>query len=712
MKRVLPLALAVASANAAADTLPMEHVLVSVPIHKKTAETALPVTVLTGDDLRRAASATIGDTLSNTPGLANASFGPGVGQPVIRGQQGPRVTVLQNGTASADVAGLSGDHAVSVEPLLADSIEVLRGPATLLYGGGAIGGVVNVLDNRIPTSLEEDIDGALEYRHDSASDLDNVVGRVDGSAGNFAFHADFLYRDYNDLEIPGEAAREHSDEHDEDHEGEEHEGEEHDHEEEETTDGYIGNTGGRAKSLTLGGAFHFDSGFFGLAVNRLENTYGIPGGAHEHEEDEEEHEDEHEGEEHEEHEGEEHGEEEEEGGISLDIEQTRYDAALHIHEPIAALDVVRGFLTYTDYEHAEIEGSGEIGTEFSNETWEGRLEMVHAQMGNFHGVFGLQASTGEFSAIGEEAYIPETDSTEVGLFLVEDYHSGDWTFEGGLRYDWVEREPARGVGSKEDFGSFSVSGSALWDVTDGWQLGLALSRNERAPAVEELYSNAGNNGPDEWVEHAATGSIELGDTELDTEVSSNADLSVRWLGDGNWVDVTAYYNDFSDYINLVNTGLEVGETPVLAYTQDDAEFYGVEVDSDFSLASFAGGELRGGVWADYIRGELDSGDDIPRLPPLRLGARLSWANDNMELWTRVVDADEQDKPGANEEATDGYTKWDLGADYNLIVADSEMTLFMAVNNITDEEIRLSTSFLRDVAPEAGLSVELGLRWQF
>jgi iron complex outermembrane recepter protein len=703
-----PLALAVASATTYAQQPPMEHVLVSVPLHKTSAETALPVTVLSGDELRRAASATIGETLGQSPGLASASFGPGVGQPVIRGQQGPRVTVLQNGTSSADVAGLSGDHAVSVEALLADSIEILRGPSTLLYGGGAIGGVVNVLDNRIPTSLEEGVSGGLEYRHDTASDLDNIVGRADGSSGSFAWHADFLYRDYNDLDIPGEAARERGDE----HEGEEHGDEEHDGEEhgdEETTDGYIGNTAGRAKSLTVGGAYHFDDGFFGLAVNRLENAYGIPSGAHEHGDEEEGHEDhDHEGEEHE---GEEHSEgEEEEGGVKLDIEQTRYDAALHWHEPIPAFEVMRGFLTYTDYEHAEIEGSGEVGTEFSNETWEGRLEMVHQQVGGFHGVLGLQVSSGEFSAVGEEAYIPETESSQWGVFVVEDYHAGDWLFELGLRFDQIDRDPD--IGADEDFNAISASGSALWDVSSGWQLGLALSRSERAPAVEELYSNAGNVGPGDWVEHAATGSIELGDPGLDTETSNNADLSVRWSGDGHWLDLTVFYNDFADYINLLNSGQALDETPVLVYAQEDAEFYGVEFDSEFTLASLGGGELRAGIWGDYIRGELDSGDDIPRLPPMRLGARLAWASESLELWTRVMDVDEQDKPGANEEPTDSYTKWDAGADYRLPVAGSEVTLFLALNNITDEEIRLSTSFLRDVAPESGFSVEAGVRWTF
>ena len=279
-----------------------------------------------------------------------------------------------------------------------------------------------------------------------------------------------------------------------------------------------------------------------------------------------------------------------------------------------------------------------------------------------------------------------------------------------MRYDRVERDPD--VGSSEAFNAFSASGSALWDLTNGWQLGLALSRSERAPAVEELFSNAGNTGPDDWVEHAATAAIELGDPDLDVEASNNADFSVLWSGDGHWADLTVFYNDFDDYINLLNTGQEVGETPVLLYAQEDAEFYGVEFESDFTLASFGGGDLRAGVWGDYIRGELASGDDIPRLPPLRIGARLAWATDKLELWTRVLDADEQDKPGANEEPTDGYTKWDIGADYRLATGAGDMNLFIAFNNITDEEIRLSTSFLRDVAPEAGFSVEAGVRWMF
>jgi iron complex outermembrane receptor protein len=669
MKRYIPLSLAVAAAGAVAQQPPMEHVLVSVPLHKQAAETALPVTVLSGDELRRIAATTIGDTLSGSPGLANASFGPGVGRPVIRGQQGPRVMVLQNSTPSADASGLSADHAVSVEPLLAEGIEIMRGPSTLLYGGGAIGGVINVLDNRIPDSVPQQTTGGIEYRYVSASDLNGGVFKLDGGAGNWAYHLDGLYRDWDDLDIPGRAANERD---------------------AETTDGYIANTGGHTGNLTGGSSYHFDDGFFGLAVSRLENKYGIPPGAHGH-----------------------HDEEHEEEEVTLDIEQTRYDATLQLERPVQPLETVRSFLTYTDYGHKEIESSGEVGTRYRRDGWDGRIEAVHRPLAGFHGAFGLQASSSEFSAIGEEAFIPKTDNAAIGAFLVEDRHIGDWTFEGGLRYDWTERDPRTTAASKRSFDAFSASVSGLWQFAPQWQAGLALSRSERAPTDEELYANIEANNPTQWVIHAATNSIELGDTELDTEVSNNADLSVRWSGDDDFIQITGFYNDFADYINLRNTGLEQDEVPVYAYVQDDAEFYGAEVDSEFGLTALAGGDLRLRVFGDVIYGQLDRGGDVPRLPPARIGSRLAWSADRLALWATVLFAGDQDKPGDFERSSQSYTRWDLGGEYRLPVGSgSEFIVFAELNNIGDEQIRLSTSFLRDIAPEAGRSAEVGVRYLF
>jgi len=324
----------------------------------------------------------------------------------------------------------------------------------------------------------------------------------------------------------------------------------------------------------------------------------------------------------------------------------------------------------------------------------------------------LQGMSDEFSAIGEEGFIPTTDSSGFGIFLVEDRHVGDWIFEGGLRYDWTERDPETAATGKQDFDAFSASISALWQFAPQWQTGLAFSHAERAPTVEELYSNVDATDPEEFVVHAATNAIEVGDVNLDTETSSNADLSLRWSDGDNFVQLTAFYNDFSDYINLNNTGLEVDAVPVYDYINDDAEFYGGEFDSEFGIMPIGAGELRLGVFADVVYGELDEGGDVPRLPPPRIGSRLSWSSERVDLWTRLQYADDQDEPGDFERDTDSYTRWDAGGEYRLPVADNELVVFFEVENITDEEIRLSTSFLRDVAPESGVSVTAGLRYLF
>lgn len=710
-KMMMAWAVACASASVSAQNVgPIEHVLVSVPVHKKAAETALPVTLLSGDDLRRQAAASIGSTLANTPGLANASFGPGVGRPVIRGQSGPRVTVLQNGTSSADASSLSADHAVSVEPVLADSIEVLRGPATLLYGGGAIGGIINVIDNRIPTKALDGVEGAAEWRHDTASSGNTAVARVEAGNGTLGWHADVLWRKWDNLEIPGAAMHEEYGEHEEhEHEHEhEHEGE-HDHgdHDEHAAKGVLENSDGKTGALTLGAAWHFDAGFIGFSVNRLENKYGIPTGGHGHG-DHGEHE---EHGEHHEHEG--HGEQEEHehehGPVRIDLEQTRYDLVSHMHDPLPGIDVVRSFFTYTDYEHVELEGQ-EVGTRYSNETWELRAEAVQTPRGNMHGSFGVQASGGEFSATGEEAFIPKTDSSTLGIFVLQDYHGERLSLEGGLRYDRVERNPVGTALATARFNSFSLSASALYDMTQDWQFGVALMRSERAPATEELFSNVAVSNPEHYIVHAATGAIEVGSTALDNEVSNNVDVSLNWGIDDFSSQLSVFYNDFADYIYLSNTGAEVHEVPVRRYQQRDAKFYGVEWTGRFTLANWDDKRVALELTADSIRGKLDGGGDVPRLPPRRVGAKLSWSDSHWLAFTRVLDAADQDRPGLNEEATEGYRRWDAGVEYrHSLSSGRELVLFANANNLTDEDIRLSTSSLREFAPEAGRSVEAGIR---
>ena len=405
-------------------------------------------------------------------------------------------------------------------------------------------------------------------------------------------------------------------------------------------------------------------------------------------------------------------EEEEEESIRIDMEQTRYDAMLHLANPADRISAIRGFLTYTDYEHNELEGA-EVGTRFSRETWESRLEVVHDALIGSQGVFGLQAKADEFEAVGEEGYVPETDSTELGLFIIEDFENGDWTYEAGLRMDYVDRDPDTAASGSEDFTSFSVSGSALWEIDDTLQLGFSLSRSARAPATEELFSNIEAMDEDELVTHPATGAIEIGDPDLDEEVSLNADIAVQWHDDRSWAELSVFYNDFQDYIFLLNSGEGVDETPVYLYEQEDAVFYGIELEGSFQLVEAGAGGLFLGLRGDVISGEFDDSGDVPRLPPARIGGTLTWTGDAYSVWVDVLNAADQDNPGGFETETDGYTRWNIGADYRLDIGnDSNVLVFVKWKNIGDEEIRLSTSFLRNFAPEAGESVEAGIRFNF
>ncbi len=672
---LLPL-LGIGSGAVGADRPPMEHVIVSVPIHKTAATTALPVTVLSGQELQRAAATSIGETLANKPGIASAGFGPGVGRPVIRGQTGPRALTLQNGTSSADVSSLSPDHRVTVEALLADSIEVLRGPATLLYGGGAIGGVVNVIDSRIPLKPLNGVSGAAEYRYDSGSDMNSATGKLEGGNGNYAFHLSGTTRDYNDLDIPGSAANR-------DVFGAE----------VETTYGYIANTDGEDDAITVGNSYHFgDTGFVGFSVSHLESEYGVPPGAHGDEEADDE-----------------DGEEE---TVRLDIEQTRYDGMLHWHGLSPGIaDVVRASLTYTDYSHDELEGQ-EIGTQYFRDTWEGRVEIVHD--GTLHGVFGGQWKQDQFEAVGDEAYVPQTDSTELGVFLLEDFHPlQSLRVELGARADYVERDPDTTRAGDESFTSVSASAAALWDIDTSWNFSVSLARAQRAPATEELYSNIDATNPDQLVVHAATGVIEIGDPSLDNESSINLDVGLNWTGTGAWAELNLFYNDFDDYIALFNSGGEVVSVPLYRYAQQDAVFYGVELQSEFELFAVGPGALSLELFGDYINAEFSDDKHVPRMPPGRLGAEFNWSNEATGVFLRVLRAADQNDPGEFEEETKGYTRWDAGADYRMSLAkDAELLFFLKWKNIGDEDYRQSTSFLRDFAPQAGRSVEAGLRYSF
>ena len=689
----------------------LESIVITAPFRGSEAETALPVGILSGEALREKVTNSLGDTLKNEIGVNNASFGTGVGQPIIRGQTGNRVQILQNSLGAIDAASVSPDHANGVEALLADRIEVVRGPATLLYGSGAIGGVVNVIDNRIPTVLVEETNFQIEQSHNTVNDENKTVFRLDASSGSFGFHLDGFKRKNDNVEIKGLAVDEFALEELEEHMEEAIEAlhDEHDEEEFENTRGYIGNSDAEASGGTAGLSYVTDRGFIGFSVSELDNEYGLPLGVHTHAHHEEEHEDEHE------------GQEEEVKFVRMDLEQTRYDLKSALNFTSGWIESLTADIQQTDYQHGEVEyfegGGKEVGTLYENEGTNSRFTLNHAPMGNWTGVWGLQLSDSEFSATGEEAFIAKTDINSLGFFGLERFSQNNYTLEIGVRFENNELDSGRGCDF--DDSATSLSGSILYDVDDQSNILVGATRSERAPSVEELYSNVSNtscaNHADDhdYVLHAATNLLELGNPNLDIETSNNFEFGYRRNAGRVTGEVSVYYNEIDDYIFLGLTGEQVDEMNVAAYYQKDATFKGLEAQVSFDIFESANSNAVLSFFGDMVDADFDRGGNAPRIPAQKIGSELRFFGDNWSAHVHVTRVAEQDDVSRFELATDGYTLLSLYADYHIGVGgDSEVKLFVRGDNLLDEEIRNHASMLKNFAPESGRGVTLGLRFEY
>lgn len=666
----------------------IEEIIVSAsPLQKNHSENTRPASVLSGDALRQQAAATLGETLKGQLGVASASFGPGVGTPIIRGQQGNRVKVMQDNLDSSDASSASADHANAIEALLAERIEVLRGPQTLRYGSGAIGGVINVIDNRIPNSVPDQLSGALEVRHNNVNQETSTVFKLDGGSGQIAWHLDGLYRNSDDVEIPGFA-----DPHGKDHP-------------DETTYGYIDNTDASSKSVTSGLSWVGDNHFIGFSVSRLENNYGIPAGAHVHEEDEDHHEGEHHDDDHDE---DQHQEAE---TVRIDMVQTRYDIKGEFTQPLAGIDKALLRMGYVDYQHKELEGSA-VGTVFDSNAFEGRLELVHQALlsNSVQGAIGLQFSDKDFSAVGDEAFIPASQSNSYGVFIIEEWQQGNWSLEAGLRLERQSIDPD-GANASRDQNTSSVSLAGQYRLGERQRLNLVLSRAQRAPSVEELYADG---------VHVATSSYERGNPNLKAETSRNIELGYTYhipMGESVFeLDINIFHNDIADFIYRRNTGQEIDHQALYQYSGENAEFSGAEAQLTLPLGNHNGQQWDLQLFADSVRAKLDLGRDVPRIPPRRIGAKIDyhgqWSGNPLDAQLRVVRASKQNHAGYNEEQTEGYTRVEAQLNYRIDLNDAELLLFLRGDNLLDKDIRNASSFLREVAPEAGRSVSMGARYRF
>ncbi len=664
-------------------------VVSAAPSAQRRFATGSAADVVAGDELALRSEPTLGATLANQPGVNQTGFGAGSSRPIVRGLGGDRVRMLEDGVGTGDISEVSPDHAVTTETLTADRVEILRGPATLLYGSNAIGGVVNILDESIPSHLPHAaLTGTVDLRLASGTEERSGAAVLRGRRERWAWTASGLVRDTGDYEIPGSphGASAESEEEPAGHE------DEHGPEPE----GFLPNSDTDTEQLSLGASYFFggkqeaghETGFVGVSVSGFETGYGIPEGAHQHDE-------------HDEH-GAEGEAEEEDGGIRIQLERHRYDLKGSIAKPFGPFDGLKVRLGLTDYEHDEIEGNGEIGTHFENDAWEGRIELQQKERGRLSGAFGLQGGSRDFLAVGEEAFVPPSKTDSLDLFAYEELDFEPFRLQLGAR--WGTRDIAVADASLPDRSFDGLSGSVGLVWTAGTRaVGLSLARSVKFPAPEELYPF----GP-----HAATRTFELGNARLGVETSLGLDAFVRHESERLRGELTVFLNDLDDYIFPAFTGEEREGFQVVEYRQQDAEFFGAELDVSVEAYESDRLHLDLRLQGDFVDAELADGSNVPRIPPLRLGTGFDLRTGPWTARAEVRWSDGQDATAENETSTPGSTVVNAAAGYRVVGSRTVWDVLLRGTNLTDEEVRLHTSYLKDLAPLPGRNLTLSLRLSF
>ncbi len=700
---ISPLALIPVAAAQDADERREETIIVSTPGPDRSADELIGnATALDREELLESLNASLGDTLDRQPGVASTFFGPGASRPVLRGLGAERVQVLTNGIGVIDVSAASPDHQVTADGIDAEAVEILRGPAALGYGGQAIGGVVNVIDGLIAEELPEETTSAdLFGAYNSVNEGTELAARGQFTTGQFVFTGSASMRDFDPYDIPdfAESSLQRALE---EAEHEEEEGEE--HEEEEEVRGTVENSFVETQTLAAGVSWVGDNAFFGVAVRQQTAEYGLPGHGHE--------------EAHGEEEGGEGGtveavEEEEEENPFIDLEQTRIDVRGGVTINNGFVTDVLGTLAIVDYEHTEFEAPGEAGTMFDTSGSEGRIEVGHTFAG-FEGAFGAQFIDKTFDAVGEEAFVSETDTESLAFFI---YETKEWDdgagIEGGIRFENVQLDNVN-QGSRE-FDLFSTSLGVHRHLDNGWFIGAQVAYSERAPNESELFAF----GP-----HLATDQFEVGDANLSKESGINVEGTARWRGDFAGFGINVFTTQFQDFTYLtpgfaLEDGALVSEAdglPVFLFVQEDADFIGGEIYGELFFDEGplgASWELSGSV--DLVEAELDRGGNLPFIPPVTFNGDVSAEWDMWEVGAALTIAGDQDDPGEGQLPTDGYTTLDLRGEVDLSdfgFGKDGTEAFIEARNITDEEVRFATSVLKDLAPAPGQNIRVGVRLAF
>ncbi|HET9335553.1 MAG TPA: TonB-dependent receptor [Sphingomicrobium sp.] len=635
------------------------------------------LSVLDSEELAKELRPSLGETLARQPGVSATSFGPAASRPILRGLGGDRIRVLTDGIGNFDVSASSPDHAVAINPLTAERIEVLRGPAALLYGSSAIGGVVNVIDRRIPREQPEggySVNGLAGYA--TAAEERSANLSVDGEiADHFVIHADGNWSKSDDLRTGGHLLT---------RELREEAAASPFPEIQELTDlkGELPNTA--AKSWELAGGLAYVDGPLnvGVSVTRHDALYGVPIRFSIDPDVEAE-------------------------APTIDVKQTRYDARAEI--PLTGFfNQVRLRGGYAKYRHHEIEDTGEIASTFNSKGGEARAELVQAERNGWSGTSGLQYLDRKVFIVGEEKFLPESKQRQTGLFTMQSLVRGPLRLEGGFRVEFskAKADEDADLGTeamRRSFTTLSGSAGAAYEIAPGWRAGLTLSRSARAPSIDELFAN----GP-----HAGTQAFEVGDPDLDPEKSIGIEASVRRHQGPLRLTATAYYSRFSNFIFQAPTGEIEDDLPVFQYLQGKANYYGFEVEAEAELGNALGIHWDADFVADYVHAKVKDFGPAPQIPPLRLLGGISANGRPVEGRLEVEHAFRQSRNAPLETETGGWTLVNASLDWHPLPENGQLTLGIAANNIFDVVARRHSSLLKDFAPLAGRDIRLTASFGF
>ena len=652
------------------ETVVLEALVVSAsPIARTQADLIGSTSVLSGDALAEVRQPSLGETLSALPGVSSTWFGPGASRPVLRGLGANRVRVLANSTDTLDASNTSPDHAVSVEPFLVKRIEVVRGPASLLYGASAMGGVVNVIDHRIESDLPDRAfaglvdssvtDNGAGYATGGSLDVALAANREDQSG--FVLHLDGFRREADDLEVPGFSGQPGA------------------------PKGELVNTDLASKGASAGLSYVSETLDAGLNYNGFDTRYGVPN----------------------------------EEAVEIALRQRRLDASADYAGDFGVFSGARAKFGYSDYEHRELEGS-EIGTLLGQEGFDSRLELLHGDASDWSGALGAQFGRTDLSALGDEAFLPTHLTENAALFVFQEIARESVTWQAGARIEHrrIDADAFASPGGtasgprSDERTTFSGSLGAIHTVGPVYKLAWSLSATERAPTGQELYAD----GP-----HIGTAAYEIGDAGFDDERSLGGEISLRKVSGFVTGSLTGFANAFDGYIFEEGTGVLVDDanTPDpsgglerTTFVQRDALFYGAEAEAVWHLHQAPRHVLDLTTAVDYVRAQEEGGRDLPRVSPVKARLALDWRRASWNAGADLVAVLKQNDVAPGETDTRGHALLGLHAGYCLRTTLATYDFFVRVSNLTDEEARVHASFLKEIAPLPGRAFTAGVRASF